>query len=140
MRDTFRVIGTGMGRPVLDDGRDVVFLTLGEVVEELVDLSTGNLEDLVPSGAGGVVNRGSAINGQRTGVVVVTDLTETQGGALQLVVDVDTGNPQGTGVQGSGGTTGGDEVLGTCTTGKVPPHITTRVDTCPNIVDVQPFK
>ena len=141
--DALGVFIARMGRPILDDGRDSVTvfqLAIFEVAKEFVNLCAGNLEDLIPTSAGSIRNGGLAVDGQRTSKVVVTYLTETQGSALQLVVDVDTGNPQGTGKQGSSRTIGRNVVLGACTSRKVPPHVAARVDTRSNVVDVQPFE
>ena len=144
--DAFRVTIHRVSGPLFDNRRNLVIGSrVATVGEELVDFSTGNLEELVPSGAGGILNGGSAIDSQRTCPEVVTTLevgalAETHGGALQLVVDVDTGDPKGTGIQGGSGTASGNVVLGTGTTRKVPPHVTTSINTSSHIVDVQPFK
>ena len=100
VRVTYFMIG--VSGPVLDDGRNhggvnrTIFIPIRE---ELVNLSAGDLENLIPTSTGFGSNGGLAIDGQRTREVVVTNLTETQGGALQLVINVDTGNPKGTGIQ-----------------------------------------
>ena len=138
--DAIWVFSGTRGRPILDDRRDVGRVAVLVVHKELVHFGTGDLEDLVPTGTGLRRDAGHAVDSQRASVVVVTDLTETQGGALQLVIDVDTGDPQRTGEQGGGRAVGRDEVLGTGTCREVPPHVTTRVDTRSNVVDVEPFE
>ncbi|KWW24821.1 MAG: hypothetical protein F082_1424 [bacterium F082] len=143
--NAFRVVVGTRGGPILDDGRNLItifqFGLTARVVnigEELIHFGAGDLEDLIPFGASLRGDGCSTINGQRTSVVVVTDLTETQGSALQLVIDVDTSNPQGASEQGGSRAIGGDEVLGASASRQVPPHITTRIDTCSNVVDVEP--
>ena len=87
-----------MGRPFQDAvGNDVAVLLVDpitvEVQQELIHLSTGDLEDTVPLGAGNIVNSGTR-DGQRSRPEVVTILAETDGSTFQLVVDVNTSNPK----------------------------------------------
>ncbi len=96
-----RVFARTGSRPILNDGRNVFRIASLIVGEEFVNLSTGDLVNLIPLGASLGSDGGLAVDSQRASVVVITDLTETQGGALQLVVDVDTSNPKGAGKQRS---------------------------------------
>ena len=143
--NAFRVIlGTG-SRPILDDVWNFSIVASLIIGKEFVHLGTGNLKDLIPLGAGFRSDRGFTFNSQRACPEIVTTievgtLAETNGSALQLVIDVDTSNPQGAGKQRSSRTIGRNEVLGTRSRREVPPHVTTRVDTGSNIVDVKPFE
>ena len=93
--NAFRVVGGTDGRPVSDDGGDFFSITGLEIGKELIHLSAGNLKDFIPLSTSFRCDGGLTVNSQRAGVVVVTNLTETQSGTLQLVVDVNTSDPKG---------------------------------------------